>query len=188
MAMKVLGWSMVVLLLLLITAAVCRAPLYRWAFAYRAIGTRTSYQAKDTTLTHFIESKADQELTDSLSEIISLSLAATREKLDFSAAKSDNDPNLLIHSHRANCIGYAAFFTTTCNHLLAHRRLSDQWIARPLVGQLFLFGHNIHKYFSDPFFYDHDFAVVENVRTGQTYAVDPSMSDCLLIDYVTYEK
>lgn len=175
------------MLLLMIAVVLLRAPLFRYFISYRSIGLRTNYAAQDTALTGFIQAKAAQEKTDELKDVIDLAMSATRQQLEFNTAKSDNDPNLLIHTHRANCIGYAAFFSTTFNHLVKKHRLSD-WKASPHVGQLFFLGHNVHKYFSDPFFYDHDFVVLENEYSGDVLAVDPSMSDCLLIDYVTYQK
>jgi hypothetical protein len=186
--MKYLKWIFLTFFLLLIAAALLRAPLFRFAFSYRSLSMRQGYVAQDTALVHYIQRKAEAEPDTLLPQVIDVALIATREQLEFNTGRSDNDPNLLIHSHRANCIGYAAFFCTVCNHILRHNHMNDRWVARHHVGQLYLLGTNVHHYFSDPFFYDHDFAVVENLHTGEIYAVDPSMSDCLLIDYVRLEK
>lgn len=185
--MKFLRWMLLVFFLLLIAGSVFRAQLFRHVIYYRSIGQRTEYQVRDTALSNFIERKAEHEKVAELADVIDLSMSATRHQLDFSTEKSENDPNKLIYTHTANCIGYAAFFSATCNYLLEKNKFSG-WKASPHIGQLYLFGHNVHKYFSDPFFYDHDFVVIENIHSGEVYAVDPSMSDCLLIDYVTYKK
>jgi hypothetical protein len=186
--MKVLKWILLVGLLLLIAGAVWRGPLFRFFVTYRSIGLRTEYTATDTALTGYIERSEALAEGQEVTDIIHLALAITRDQLDFTTDKNESDPNKLIHTHTSNCVGYAAFFATTCNHLLRRHHLSDQWVARPHVGQLYVLGRNIHRYFSHPFFYDHDFATVQNIRTGEVYAVDPSMSDCLLIDYVSYGK
>ena len=185
--MKWFRWLLLAFFLLMVAGAILRAQLFRYMITYRSIGQRTEYVAKDTSLINFIERKAEHEKVKELSDVIELSMAATRHQLEFSTEKSENDPNRLIHTHTANCIGYAQFFTTTCNYLLKKNQFGS-WRASPHIGQLYFFGHNVHKYFSDPFFYDHDFVVIENSLSHEVYAVDPSMSDCLLIDFVTYKK
>lgn len=93
--------------------------------------------------------------------------------------------NLLL-PRQANCVGYTTFFATTCNYLLEKNNLSDIWIAKPQVGQLYLLGVNIHNYFNSAFFKDHDFVTIENKKTGEIYAVDPTISDYLRIKEVFY--
>jgi hypothetical protein len=97
------------------------------------------------------------------------------------------DPNKLLISKHANCIGYAAFFSTVCNSLLEKNNLDQQWIAKPLIGQLYFLDKNIHPYFKSAFFKDHDFAVVKNKETGKVFAVDPSLNDYTGIDFVSYQ-
>ena len=105
---------------------------------------------------------------------------------EITANENDVDPNKLITSRKAHCIGYASFFATTCNYLLKKYNLSDQWTAKPKVGQLYFIGQNIHKYFNSPFFKDHDFVTIENKKTDQIFAVDPTVYDYLLIDFINY--
>ncbi|CAK9254271.1 unnamed protein product [Sphagnum jensenii] len=119
---------------------------------YRATGPRTEYTPTDTALTGYIERSEALGEGKEIADIIDLSLAITRQQLNFSSDKNEVDPNRLVHTHTANCIGYAAFFATTCNHLLKRNHLSDHWLARPRVGQLYVLGRNVHHYFSNPFF------------------------------------
>jgi len=121
-------------------------------------------------------------------DIIKSSLSLTSKQLKFTFSKNNNDPNLLIDSKSANCIGYAAFFSAVCNYQLKKNQLSDQWTARPQVARIYFLGMNIHRYFDTPFFKDHDFVIVENKNTGETFAVDPSVHDYLRIGFVTTKK
>jgi methionyl-tRNA synthetase len=91
-----------------------------------------------------------------------------------------------VYTQTANCIGYAAFCATTCNELFQKNSLSGVWIARPQIGQLHLFGTNIHPYFHSAFFKDHDFVVIENKQSGMVYAVDPTVHDYLGIEFVRF--
>ena len=66
--------------------------------------------------------------------------------------------------------------------------MSSTWTCTARVGQIYFLSTNIHEYFSDPFFKDHDFATIENSKTGEIYAVDPTVSDYLSIDFINYKK
>ena len=68
--------------------------------------------------------------------------------------------------------------------MLEKNRLSDLWVATPQIGQLYLMGKNIHPYFNSAFFKDHDFVIIENLKTGEIVAVDPSLHDYTGIQHV----
>jgi len=155
---------------------------------YKSVGLRTNYSATDDKLVDFINASADEQTDPDIETIIKLGLSITSGQLNFTADKNDTDPNKLITSKTAHCVGYATFFATTCNHLLDKYNLADTWTAKPQVGQLYFLGTNVHQYFNTPFFKDHDFATIENKTTGQIFAVDPTVSDYLFIDFVTYTK
>jgi hypothetical protein len=121
-------------------------------------------------------------------QIIEQSLSISSNVLHFTVEKHSSNPNVLINTKTANCVGYACFFAATCNYLLSKYELNDTWTAKPQIGQLNLFGKNIHHFFRSAFFKDHDFVTIENKRNGKLFAVDPTLNDYLLIDLVTYKK
>ena len=176
------------MLILIVLGLVFRGFLYRQLVTYQSIGKRTSYVASDARLIAFIDERADYTHDPDIKAIISTSLSATSRQLTFSTSKNDNDPNKLIVSKKAHCIGYAAFFSTTCNYLLKKYKLSNTWVAKPQVGQLYLLGTNIHRFFNSSFFKDHDFVTIENRLTGEVFAVDPTVNDYFYIDFVTLRK
>jgi hypothetical protein len=154
---------------------------------YKSVKIRTNYLAKNIKLTDYIDANTDKQTDPDIKQIIKLGLSITSRKLNFTADKNDTDPNKLIISKTAHCVGYASFFATTCNYLLEKYNLSDTWTAKPQVGQLDFLGTNIHIYFTK-FFKDHDFVTIENKKTGEILSVDPTVNDYLRIDFITYNK
>jgi len=186
--MKIIKKTGLVILSLIAIGLLFRGCLYRQIVAYHSIGVRTTYVASDPALINHLDETADYKNAQGIEYIIRSSLSITSQQLSFSTSKNDNDPNKLIYSKKAHCVGYAAFFSTTCNYFLKKYKLSKTWVAKPQIGQLFFLGYNIHKYFNSPFFKDHDFVTIENKSSGVIYAVDPTVNDYLLITYVTFKR
>lgn len=183
--MKFIKSAALTILILTAVGFLFRGWFYRHLITYKSVGLRTSYSATDDKLTEYINASANKQTDPDIEQIIKLGLSITSGQLNFTVDKNDTDPNKLITSKTAHCVGYATFFATTCNYLLDKHNLANTWAAKPQVGQLYFLGTNIHKYFNAPFFKDHDFATIENKTTGQTFAVDPTVNDYLNIDFVT---
>jgi hypothetical protein len=168
-----------------------RGWIYRYTVTYQTIGQRGTYTVIDKNLLGQIEAGSSKqtlidEATLSVEEIITLSLSTTARHLHFTAESSNQiDPNKLCYTRSAHCIGYAAYFSVSCNHLLKKHGLSEDWLAQPQIGQLYFFGTNIHPHLHSSFLKDHDFVTIKNKRSGEVLAVDPSVSDCFGIEYVT---
>jgi hypothetical protein len=176
------------LLLLATIGLVFRGPIYRLTVSYKSIGQRTAYSALNADLIDYIEKNERDENIADIEEVIKSALSKTSKKLNYTASKNDNDPNLLIYSKTAHCLGYASFYATTCNYLLKKNNLDQEWVARPQVGQLYFLGENIHHYFDSPFFKAHDFVTIENKITSEAFAVDPTVNDYLFIDYIRFDN
>src|SRR5688572_7801753 len=115
---KFLKWTTITFLALFLLVFLFRGFLYRQLFSYKSIGSRTTYLATDKELTDYIDNKTVLFKPRDVKDIIEISLQLTSSRLNFSSAKNDNDPNKLIKTKNAHCIGYSAFFTATCNYLL----------------------------------------------------------------------
>lgn len=186
--MKILKRIFLTILILLAISIVLRGTLYRHIVTYESIGQRTNYEIKKDQLAQYINENCIEKDSVSIEEIIKTSLSLTSKTLNFTTSKNDCDPNQLINSRSANCMGYAAFFSTVCNYQLKKHHLAGQWTAQPVIGQLYVFGTNIHHYFSSPFFKDHDFVIIKNKATREIYSVDPSIHDYLYIDFITLKN
>ncbi|MDY3317745.1 hypothetical protein PG630_10530 [Riemerella anatipestifer] len=186
--MKAIKRIFLTILILTIGGMIFRGWFYRHLITYKSIGLRTNYSATNKKLIEYIDTNTDKQKTLDVESIIKIGLSITSKRLNFTTGKNDTDPNRLITSKTAHCVGYASFFATTCNYLLKENNLSDYWIAKPQIGQLYFFGTNIHKYLKTPFLKDHDFVTIENKATGKIYAVDPTINDYLCIDFINYSQ
>ena len=184
--MKKIKQILFIIILLLVVAIVFRGWFYQNIVSYQSIGERTLYMAVDERLIQYIEE--NNKSNPDVESIIKNSLRITSKKLTFSTEKTEHNPNKLIYSEKANCIGYSHFYSVVCNHLLNKNNLADTWVAKPQIGQLYFFGTNIHKYFKLSFFKDHDFVTIENKKTGKIFAVDPTINDYFWIDFVKYSN
>ena len=169
--MKMIQRILLTLLVLTTVGLLFRGWIYRHLVTYKSVGHRTNYSATDKKLVDYINGSTDEQTDPDIEQIIKLGLSITSMQLNFTAQKNDIDPNKLIVSKSAHCVGYASFFATTCNYLLAKNNLADTWTAKPQVGQLHFLGTNIHKYFNSSFFKDHDFVTIENKKTGEITSV-----------------
>jgi hypothetical protein len=185
----ILNFEQVLTILILTTIGfLFRGWFYRHLISYKSIGQRTNYSATDKKLTDYIDVNYNEKTDIDIEQIVKLGLSITSKQLNFTAKKNDTDPNKLITSKTAHCVGYATFCATACNYLFKKNNLSDNWTARAQIGQLYFLGTNIHKYFNSSFFKDHDFVTIENKKTGEIFAVDPTVNDYLKIDLITYTK
>jgi len=166
-----------------VIAGCFRGKLYRSLIRYELIGERAVYTLTDERLIALIAQHVPEEESQSIDEIIRTSLQITSGQLRFTFSDNEVDPNRLVRSRQAHCVGYANFFAATCNYLLQQNHLTD-WSARACFGYLFLFEQNLHQYFDASFFVDHDFVVIEHKSKKNTLAVDPSLHDYSGIEYV----
>ncbi len=186
--MKIIKRILLLLFIFITVGLIFRGCLFRQLVTYKSVGVRTNYSATDEKLIDYININTDKLAESDIEQIIKLGLSITSKKLNFTAEKNNIDPNKLISSKTAHCVGYASFFATTCNYLLVKYNLADTWTAKPQVGQLYFLGTNIHNCFNSSFFKDHDFVTIENKKTGLIFAVDPTVNDYLFIDFVTFNK
>ncbi|MCC7319145.1 MAG: hypothetical protein IT219_11470 [Bacteroidales bacterium] len=184
--MRTLKRSLYILLATITLCLLLRGPLYRLLVTYRVVGDRPSYTITDPELLNFIEKQvAGKKLSDGNS-VAKAGLAATAAALHYTAEQNSSDPNRLIHTRTAHCVGYAAFCASVCTYLFEKHNLSDEWTARPYAGQLYVLGHNVHPYINHPFFKDHDFVLLQNKRTGEILALDPTLFDYSGISKVSF--
>jgi hypothetical protein len=186
--MKSIKQIFIIILIIMTIGLLFRGWFYRHLVTYESVGPRTNYLAKDKKLTDIIEANTKGQTNHDIKQIVEMGLSITSRQLNFTAQKNDVDPNKLISSKTAHCVGYASFFATTCNYLLKKYHLGDRWTAKPQIGQIYFMGTNIHKYFESSFFKDHDFVTIENETTGEIFAVDPTMNDYFHIDFIVFNK
>ncbi len=169
-------------LLFLFALFLLRGRLFRLLVSYHPIGERPTFGLTNKDLMQSIE---NHPVDTSIQSIIQRALDLTAVHLRFTSGKNDIDPNLLFSSKNAHCVGYAAFFNTTCLALLRKEKLENRFQVTHFRGKLTLLGFDLHQLTSSPFFGDHDFNVVEDLETGKKVYVDASLRDVLGIGLVS---
>ena len=183
--MKTIKRTLIIILATILTGFIFRGPLYRAVVKYQPTAERPNYTITNPELIEICKLKSTPEKNSGIKDLIHSSHAITSDLLEFTFTQTETDPNKLVNTRKANCVGYAALFAAVCNHQSITLKHAPNWTATPYKGQLYLFGVNIHPYIQSPFFKDHDFVIIKNKNTGETYAVDPSIRDYLRINYIT---
>jgi hypothetical protein len=172
------------ILLLILLVIVLRGWLYRLTVTYHPISERPSILTTDKGFRQQLEY---QPVDTSMQRIVRQSLSLTTSQLEFSFGKCDSDPNHLFYSKKANCVGYAAYFNAVCQQLLAQVGLEKRYRVQHLRANITFLGFDLHQLTDSPFFKDHDYNMVEDLRTGERIFVDASTKDVLGIGIVECE-
>jgi len=161
--------------------------IYRLCINYTIINTRTTIVLSDIDLQNEVDNKIrKKKLT--INDIIKLTNTLTSNHLKFTFNKTSSNSNIVSKNKKANCIGYAALFNSIGNYILKKQQLTNTYKFTHVVGKLDFLGFDIHQLINNPFFKDHDFNKVENLKTGKTYFIDPSLTDYFYIDFVKSNK
>lgn len=161
-----------------------RGIIFRLAIKYNEIGTRPKIEITSGDLMERIERKSKDKKND-LKSIVEVADEITTTELKFTTNRASNNPNELINTKQANCVGYSAMFNSITNYLIRKNELQNEIEAEHKIGQLELFGINLHQYFESPFFRDHDFNEITDKKTGNKISIDPSVSDYLWINRIS---
>lgn len=183
MLFRFLKWSLGILILLILS----RSVLFNLTIRYTITEKRTIHHIEDSKIiTQLDQYKLCGDL--SIDEIIRAARKLTAQQLYFATSHTTTNPNHLFHLHRATCVGYASFFSAVVNYLIQCNGLIEEYRVNHLVGHLFFLGINLHSLFDHPFFQDHDFSVIENLKTGNKTYIDPSVSDYFRIHRITVKN
>lgn len=114
-----------------------------------------------------------------LNDLVDFALDMTINQLSFTFNKCSSNPNDLVKTGKANCIGYSSFFNSMMNYLLIKKQLNKRYECIHYVGKIYYAGQNINALFNDPFFKDHDFNMIKDIENKNTIIVDPSLYEYL---------
>lgn len=156
--------------------------------SYSIIKTRKSNKLKNDSLKIIIDSWLEQNKDADINELIDFNLEQTKNILSFTFDKCSSDPATIIKTGKANCIGYSALFNSLMNYTLSKRELNNKYECYHYVGKIYYAGENINSLFNDPFFKDHDFNMIKDIKNKKQIAVDPSLYEYLGIKRVIVKK
>lgn len=172
-----------IIAIFLLLGFVLKGWLFRQLTYYQPIKERTIIPLTNKNLQATIQQKLANQTID-LNILINLADDLTNAHLSFTFGKASSNPNKVLQTQKANCIGYAALFNSIMQYILQTKELEGQFASKHLVGHIHFLGFNVHTFVKHPFFKDHDFVEVKEVKTGKVVWIDPSFSDCLGIGRV----
>jgi len=173
--------------LIILILIVFRGFIYRQIVNYTEIGLRDEIEITNRELIRKIEAKSKNRNID-LEIIAEIAEKITSEELNFTMNRTSNNPNVMIDTNQANCVGYSVMFNSISNYLIRMNKLQNQFEAKHKIGELDLLGINLHQFFESPFFRDHDFNDLTDKETGKIISVDPSLSDYFQIKRISKGK
>ena len=165
-------YTFLVIILLII---VFRNFLFNLLFSYKVIDERPVLN---------LEQRISDENLATIEDIIEYELEETASLLNFTFNKCENEPNKLLKSKHANCIGYSAFLASSIINKLNSESLKNEWEVKHNVAEIYFLGYNVHPFFKSKFFKNHDFVVIENKKTNEIIAVDPALYDYFRINKI----
>lgn len=173
-----------IIAILFLVLILFRGIIYRSFVKYYEIGERIEIKITSKTLIKKIKGASANKTMNS-KVITEISNSITIEELSFTSRKTSNNPNELIDTKLANCIGYSAMFNSIANYLIDKNNLNGQVEVNHKIGQLDLLGINLNQIFNSPFFKNHDYNEIIDLNTGEHFFVDPSVSDYLGINKIS---
>ncbi len=175
---------MIIFVMLLLI--VFRGSIYRSVIKYKPIQKRTIKFVSNGNLKNKIKATFD-ESDFNLYEINREALNLTTKTLSFTFGKASRDPNVLMNTKKGNCVSYAAMYASIVQEIILKNKLQNDFAVTHEVAKLKFLGLDIHALFSSSFFKDHDFNILENLKTGEKIYIDPSISDCLWIQNIAVD-
>lgn len=161
-----------------------RGQLFRLCVHYEPIGERTILAASNQDLQREIANWAAENPEASVKKRIAYSRKLTAKSTSFVMRSASGQPDDVYVSGQANCVGYARLFAGVLeevNKAMGDGRMISQAI---LIGELSLFGQSLHQLTNDPFWRDHDYNKVTDLKTGEVYFLDLTLYDYFGIRWV----
>lgn len=178
--LKIAGTSLLILILF-------RGFIFRLTIKYNEIGTRPKIEITNKQLIEKIETFATSRLITP-EDIVKTASTITNSELAFTTQTVSSNPNELINTNKANCVGYSAMFNSVANFLIKKNELEHTIVTEHKIGQLSFMGINLHQFFNNSFLKDHDFNELKNMKTGKVIFIDPTVSDYLWISSVSKKQ
>lgn len=171
-------------LLALLFLLLFRGAVFRLFVSYQPVGERTVLGLSDPDLRREISDWAAAHPAASATAQIAFSRRLTARHATFVMRSVSSQPDDVCASGQANCVGYARLFAASLeavNDAIGQGRTLSPSV---LIGELSLFGQSLHQLTDDPFWRDHDYNKVVNLKTGEVYFLDATLYDYSGIKWV----
>ena len=153
--------------------------------SYKLIGYRDYTQQLDKKHLNQINYRFGYAYDATEKDLLRFVLGNTSGVLNFDMHTNTlQNPNAILDRKSGHCKMYSYVMASTYNQLAKLNKISGN--CRVAYGHVYLYGVNLHQFFSSSFFRDHDFCVVKN-KSG-VHAVDAILYDYLMIDQIRLRK
>ncbi|MEO5643771.1 MAG: hypothetical protein ABIQ40_00295 [Bacteroidia bacterium] len=148
--------------------------------SYSIIKEKKGIELSNDSLQRIIKGCIEINPEIGIDSLVDFILAMTSSKLSFTFDKCDSNPELLVKSKKANCVGYAAYFNSLMNYALQQKNFPEKYSCHHYVGKIFYDETNANRLFNnDPFFRDHGFNRIESSVDSESdtknISVDPGL-------------
>jgi hypothetical protein len=171
---------------ILIVAIFCfKGPLYRAIITYQEVDERPQISIKNPHIQQALDHWTTGHKDADLEQIIHFTASYCSKNLLFTLGKCSMDPNqILMGKNQTNCVGYSASLHAILSYILAQKGWTTKVKSEHKVGQLYFFKINLHQFFKDPAFKDHDYNVITDLETKERYVIDPTVRDYFGVKWV----
>ena len=153
--------------------------------SYEVSGYRTYDEQLDKQHLHEMNYRFDYAYDANEKDLRRFAMNNTTFELDFAMRKSGmTNPNSILDGKQGHCKMYSCVMASTFNQLAKLKKLEAS--CRVAYGHVFLYGVNLHQFFSSGFFRDHDFCVIKD-KSG-VHAADALMYDYFMIDQIRVRR
>ncbi len=160
-----------------------RGSLFRAMVDYEIVGERPQQVTPLGDLKSTIHQWTDAHPNATLNDMVSFALSIT-SSLTFTSTQKGSTPEQIYEGGAAHCVGYALLFNAVMTETIAALQLQEQYQCRHEVGVIYLFGINLNEAIDHPFFRDHDFNSIKDLKTEEVLYIDASLYDYTWIDRV----
>jgi hypothetical protein len=174
--MKKLKQISLAIVFLILTVYCFKGFLYRKTIKYKEINQRSLIKIENKRIKDDLDFWLKTNQNTTVEQTVDFAHWYSTAQIEYTSGKCSTNPNHVIEDKLTNCIGYSASLHAVLSYLLAQKGYSQQVKSEHKVGQLYLFGFNIHKLFKDPAFQDHDYNVITDKLNNKKYMIDPTVS------------
>lgn len=167
------------LLLFLGITFLLRGVIYRLCVNYERVGQRELSVLPEGPLKTAVARWATAHPQASVRQITRFAARQTARQLSFVSRSTPSDPAQTVTLRVAHCVGYSRLFAAVVTEVLTHLPAEHQLEQQHYVGQLHLWGYNLHGLTDSPFWADHDFNCVSDSNSNVEICVDPTLYDYL---------
>ena len=153
--------------------------------SYKLIGYRNYNQQLNKKHLNQINYQFGYAYDATEKDLLRFVLENTSGVLDFDMhTNALQNPNAILDRKSGHCKMYSYVAASSYNQLAKLNKISGN--CRVAYGHVYLYGVNLHQFFSSSFFRDHDFCVIKD-KSG-VHAVDAILYDCLMIDQIRLRR